>query len=410
MISLLAATLLAGLALQFAADCHYKYPKKINPRKIRLCSSQQWDPASQSLVIDADPAVLQNSSLFCSRTSVVRNYFSLVNLPITSHSRIDVAYIERSCDMVISVTNGLTFYDTFHSITNKPLVLAYPSNNSDILLTWSDKLHWKDWMIRIGLGHYVAKPIDLAAPTFPFILKETVSEGSKGVFVVKDQQELQSKLAYFRDSNISRYFGEEALTGMGRLHGVVYLSAFRGRLLSIQCYLYKFRDFDNPESARQQLEQSVFLSTGNANGKPRPTVYRVNYDENDLAAALRKVAKKAQFTGVMCIKFKMNPFGRIVFLGFEPTWCRDLQRVDTVFMEAYLPLAFYIHAYIRRRLRGTGNSALSGRLQRIVDSSHVWFDDKNVQQLASRYGLSDDKNKAMMAELPNISLFDLSFS
>jgi len=370
---------------------------------------------------------LHNTSLFCSTKSVVRNYFSLVNVPIDSqHSRIDVLLIERSCDLVISVTNGFTFYETFHSIKNKPLVLAYPSNNySDILLTWSDKLRWKEWMIRIGLGHYVAKPIDLSAPAlFPFILKETVTEGigqaSKGkrVFVVHDQQELQSRLAYFKENNISRYFGEEALTGMGRLHGVVYLSAFKGRLLSVQCYLYKFRDLEDPVGPprRQQLDRSMYLSGSSADGAavkppPRPLkVYRVNYDEGDLASTLRKVAKKAQFSGVMCVKFKMNPFGRIVFLGFEPYWCRDLQQIDAVFMEAYLPLAFYIQAYIRRRLRNTGNSAFSERLQRMVDGSHVWFDDKKIQQLAAGYAPNSEKNKAMTKDLPTISLFDLSFS
>ena len=422
-------TLLAALTYQIIAavsDCHYKFPKKINPRKVRLCSSQpsQWTgdaaPVSSQSLVGADIPVLHNTSLFCSTKSVVRNYFSLVNVPIDSqHSRIDVLLIERSCDLVISVTDGFTFYETFHSIKNKPLVLAYPSNNySDILLTWSDKLRWKEWMIRIGLGHYVAKPIDLSAPAFPFILKETVSEGqrqaSKGkrVFVVHDQQELQSRLAYFKENNISRYFGEEALSGMGRLHGVVYLSAFKGRLLSVQCYLYKFRDLEDPvgPSRRQQLDRSVYLSGSSPPPRPPLKVYRVNYDEGDLASTLRKVAKKAQYSGVMCVKFKMNPFGRIVFLGFEPYWCRDLQHIDTVFMEAYLPLAFYIQAYIRRRLRNTGNSAFSERLQRMVDGSHVWFDDKKIQQLAAGYAPNSEKNKAMTKDLPTISLFDLSFS
>ena len=410
--------LAALIASGATEDCHYKFPKKINPRRVRLCSSQlpQWgnDPE-----VEASLPALHNSSLFCSTKSVVLNFFSLVNVSIDlTHSRSDVLRIERSCDLVISVTNGLTFYKTFHSIKNKPLVLAYPSNKSDVLLTWSDKLRWKQWMIGIGLGHYVAKSIDLSTPSFPFILKATLSEGDDGskgiVFVVQDQQELQSRLTYFKENNITRYFGEEALTGMGRLHGVVYLSAFKGRLLSVQCYLYKFRDLEDPVGARQRLDRSVFLSGvgGSADGpKPRPTVYRVNYDEGDLATTLRKVAKKAQFSGVMCIKFKMNPFGRIVFLGFEPSWCRDLQRIDTVFMEAYLPLAFYTQAYIRRRLRNTdSNSAYSERLQRIVDGSHVWFDDKSIQQLAAGYSLSSKKNKAMTADLPTISLFDLSFS
>ena len=117
--------LAALIASGATEDCHYKFPKKINPRRVRLCSSQlpQWgnDPE-----VEASLPALHNSSLFCSTKSVVLNFFSLVNVSIDlTHSRSDVLRIERSCDLVISVTNGLTFYETFHIIKNTPLVLAY---------------------------------------------------------------------------------------------------------------------------------------------------------------------------------------------------------------------------------------------------------------------------------------------
>jgi len=296
--------------------------------------------------------------------------------------------------MVISVTNGLTFYDTFHSIKNKPLVLAYPSNNSDILLTWSDKLQWKDWMIRNKFGPYVAKPIDLAAPTFPFILKETVSEGSKGVFVVKDQQELQSKLAYFKDNNISRYFGEEALTGMGNTQGIFYVSAFEGKVLSLQCYVFIIRPRD---IAKQNFSNSIFIA-----GRPlnKPPVFgyinRVKYDLG-VSNTIRKITRKSIFSGVYCAEFKMNRFHQIIFLEFNARICAMLTKKDAYFVEAYLPLAFAIH----RRIRSIKSP--SPGILHMIERSRGWYQNQTLQDLARNSHLHSRGSFQLHAQLKTIS-------
>ena len=65
-----------------------------------------------------------------------------------------------------------------------PLVLAYPTSNSNILVIWSNKMRWKQWMIENGFGMYVSKAVDLKKPSYPFVLKEGLSENSEGVSIV----------------------------------------------------------------------------------------------------------------------------------------------------------------------------------------------------------------------------------
>ena len=79
---------------------------------------------------------------------------------------------------MISVTNGIYFHHTYNK-TTAPLVLAYPSSNSNILVIWSDKMRWKQWMIENGFGKYAAKAIDLKKPSYPRSERRTIREFSK---------------------------------------------------------------------------------------------------------------------------------------------------------------------------------------------------------------------------------------
>jgi hypothetical protein len=66
-----------------------------------------------------------------------------------------------------------------------------------------------------------------------------IAEGVKTLAtVIQNSIELQSKINYFKDNNVSHYYGEEPLTGMNNSQGIFYVSAFRGKVMNIQCYVY----------------------------------------------------------------------------------------------------------------------------------------------------------------------------
>jgi hypothetical protein len=88
-------------------------------------------------------------------------------------------------------------------------------------------------------------------------MKEGLSENSQGVSVIQNATELKDKLEYFKQKNITNYYGEEALTGMGRAQGIFYISAFQGKVLNIQCYVYLIR---RDEIDQQNFTQSIFIA------------------------------------------------------------------------------------------------------------------------------------------------------
>ena len=104
--------------------CQYQYSDISNPNKIRLCVSSRWVPWLNTTI----GMVHENTTIFCNPLSLVHNYFTLINLSIPSYDGIvETEIIERSCDLVISVTNGIFYHDTYNKTTARklPLVLAY---------------------------------------------------------------------------------------------------------------------------------------------------------------------------------------------------------------------------------------------------------------------------------------------
>jgi len=250
-------------------------------------------------------------------------------------------------------------------------------------------------MIRNGFGNYVAKPVDLKRPMqYPFILKEGLSEGSKGVSVIQDAAQLQTKLTYFHEKKITNYYGEEALTGMGRAQGIFYISAFQGKVLNIQCYLHIV---DVEGIRRQNFSQSIFIAGRPLHVDPvRGHMTRVQYDMGT-ADIIRKITKRGMYTGVFCAEFKMNRFKQIVFMEFNARICVKLTQKDAYFIEAYLPLAFSLHRFIRT-LRPP-----SRRLHGIITRSREWYGNKSLLQLAKGYHMHSSASIVYHNTLPTLS-------
>jgi len=339
----------------------------------------------------------ENTTIFCKKNSLVHNYFTLVQLSIPSLGEVHTSIIEESCDMVISVTSGLFFHATYNNSATKnlPLVLAYPFLNPDILVVWSNKLQWRQWMMDNGFGKYIARHVDLSSPgMYPFIMKEGLSENSQGVSVIQNAAQLQAKLEYFKEKKITNYYGEEALTGMGRAQGIFYISAFQGKVLNIQCYVYLVKQ---AEIAKQNFTQSIFIAGQPINLQPvRGNVFRVNNDF-ELSIVLSKIAKRGMYTGVFCAEFKMNRFKQIVFLEFNARICYKLTQKDKYFIEAYLPLAFSLQKHIRTI------KPYTRRLYKIVSGSHRWYSNKTLHSIAKRYHLHSPDSEDAYFQLPSIA-------
>ena len=378
--------------LHLINSCQYKYPDKHDPSKIRLCVSSRWVPWLNKTIGMVDA----NTTIFCNPFSLVHNYFTLVNLSIPSYNGIvETEIIERKCDLVISVTNGVYFHETYNRSTILlPYILTYPSSNSEILLIWSNKMRWKQWMIENGFGKYVAKAIDLFTPTYPFILKEGLSENSEGVTVIQNSIELQSKLNYFKDNNISHYYGEEPLTGMNNSQGIFYVSAFRGKVMNIQCYVYLILKDD---IQKQNYNNSLFIA-----GKPNNThhvkghIFRVKNDV-EIAFALRRITKRGMYSGVFCAEFKMNRLQQIIFLEFNARICFKLTQKDEYFVEAYLPLAFSLHRHIRNI------KPSNYRLYNIKKNSRLWYQNNSLQSKTRDYHLHSNNSIENHYSLPSIA-------
>jgi len=376
-----------------SSDCQYRYPEKYDPARIRLCVSNRWVPWLNTSI----GMIHENTTIFCESTSLVHNYFSLVKLAIPYYGEIQTSIIEESCDLVISVTNGIYFHQTYNGTTSNllPLVLAYPSQNPDILVFWSNKLQWRQWMISNGFGNYVARSVNLSSPAaYPFIMKEGLSENSLGVSVIQNAAQLQAKLEYFNESRITNYYGEEALTGMGRAQGIFYISAFQGKVLNIQCYVYLIR---RNEIDLQNFTQSIFIA-----GSPpklasvRGGIHRVKY-ELSISTVLRKIAKMGMYTGVFCAEFKMNRFKQIVFMEFNARICYKLTQKDTYFIEAYLPLAFSVQKHIRTI------KPYTRRLYKIVSGSHQWYGNKTMSAVARGFHLQSSESIEAYSRLPTLT-------
>ena len=393
---ILSGTLIAICCSLLADCCRYKYAVKSDPAKIRLCVSSRYVPWRNETVRGM---IHENTEVFCSKSSQVNKYFSLVNLTIPGvHKRIHVSLIERSCDMLISVTNGRFTHETYNQTKDFPLVLAIPTNNTEILVIWSDKMRWKQWMISNGFGKYVAKPVDLKRPLqYPFILKEGLSENSQGVTVVENATQLQAKLAHFKAKSITNYYGEEALTGMGKAQGIFYVSAFQGKVLSIQCYLQIAM---KSTIQKQNFSNHIFLAGRPPDKDPvRGTVHRVTYDD-ETSNIIHHITHRGHYTGIYCAEFKMNQHRQIIFMEFNARICYFVTQKDEYFLEAYLPLAFAMHRSIRSMT--ANRRSHSDRISMIVSNSKQWYHNQTLVSLARNYHLHSPASKSLHAELPSM--------
>jgi hypothetical protein len=255
-------------------------------------------------------------------------------------------------------------------------------------------MKWKQWMIENGFGMYVSKAVDLKKPSYPFVLKEGLSENSEGVNIIQDVGQLEFKLRYFKHNNITDYYGEEPLTGMNNSQGIFYVSAFGGKVLTIQCYVYLILKDD---IEKQKYNNSLFIA-GRPKHSPhvRGHIYRVKNDQV-IAEVLRKITKKSLYTGVYCAEFKMNSLQQIVFMEFNARICYISTQKDTYFIEAYLPLVFSLHRYIRNIKPQTL------RIVKIKKESNIWYQNKTMQSKARGFHLHSNTSIESSPFRPTIS-------
>jgi len=376
-----------------AAPCIYNYPSRPDPKKIRLCVSSRHVNWLNKTV---KGMIHEKTTIFCNPKSTVTNYFTLINLTIPSSGNIiDISRIEDSCDLLISVSSGRFTYDSYYKLKDLPLVAAIPTY-IDILLIWSDKMRWKKWMIVNGFGNYVSKAINLSNATYPFVMKEGLSENSQGVSIIENPVALQEKLIYFKENKITNFYGEEALTGMGRAQGIFYISAFQGKVLNLQCYLMIGHREDIEE---QNFPQSIFIA-----GRPKDMPYirgypeRIDYSSLNISSVLADITLKGRYTGIYCAEFKMNGKKEVIFMEFNARICYRLTQDSNHFNEAYLPLARAVHGHIR-------SMKVNHRISKIIEKSYNWYHNDEFKLAEFK---STQKGMKRIKKLRTISSFNLT--
>jgi hypothetical protein len=181
---------------------------------------------------------------------------------------------------------------------------------------------------------------------------------------------------------------------MNNSQGIFYVSAFEGEVLSVQCYVYLILKHD---IEKQKYNNSLFIAGKSKHFPPiRGHIHRVKNDQV-VAEVLRKITKKSLYTGVYCAEFTMNSLQQIVFMEFNARICYRLTQKDTYFIEAYLPLAFSLHRYIRNIKPQTL------RIVNIIEESKIWYQNKTMQSKARGFHSHSNTSIDIGPFLPSIS-------
>jgi len=122
--------------------------------------------------------------------------------------------IEYNCDLLINTIPTKQFYRLYSDDENRPVNVAFPSSNPDILKVWDDKRMFKLWMYEHDLQKYMPNSLELHKPiTYPCILKEALKHGPKSTHLIENEGALLHQIKILEKKEVP-YLIEEALTGL----------------------------------------------------------------------------------------------------------------------------------------------------------------------------------------------------
>lgn len=243
--------------------------------------------------------------------------------------------METNADIVINSLFPDTLYTYFNEPNLRPSNLAMTTSEyndiDEIVITWSNKGSFKSWMRSNGFGDYVPNTIDKSKPTFPLMLKATQYAGSTGIFLIKNQTDLNDQLSIFDGDNV-KYILEEAITGMRNIEGEIFASSFNGKLLSMRCTLRQVMNESNSDAFVFKFGRTNYQEYVTSCGK-------------DLSTVIQSMLIKSMYTGAFNIDFKANSTLHFKFLDMNPRISGTVAHRIELFKSTYIPLSFAINEY-----------------------------------------------------------------
>lgn len=301
------------------------------------------------------------------------NIFEFIPIRIDKYlHRLDelVCYCEQVADVVINNLYPLDTYNIFKNRDNRDIInIMLPKTNVSLLADWDDKKKFKMWMIRHGFEDYVPKLINPNNLTFPLIMKGTVSFGTRHVFLVHDEEEYNKQIKILIHDGQDMLL-EEALTGMGRMEGDVFGSAFEGEIVSMRCQINPF--YENPHDiSSSKAHNDLYLRNGNRYPK-----YLWASCGLELVNKVKEIFRIAKFTGAFGISFKMNNEKHIKFFDMNPRINGDHYEHGDFFIMNYIPLIFRMRTYYAILLRGKSHYLTS-----TCNRDHGWCSNDKLLKI-----------------------------
>lgn len=277
---------------------------------------------------------------FMAKSPKINTYFKVKHFGNTSSTD----YLREELDLT-TLIDPISFNRWADSPEHLPRQYVMPS--VDTLRVWNDKPRWKKWMQYIGLGDYIAQPIDPKHPYFPLVFKEAnMKNYGAGVHVVNNNMELQV-LVNQQKSRGESYLLEEALTGMGLSEGAAFGSAYDGELLMLRCMRMSFDGAKNKPMTKAGNGE-LYINGGSTGQIKGSSSFRMASCGLQLVYSVRKMAQLGKYSGAFCVNFKMDNRKNIKFLEVNARMCAGVSRIENLFISTYLPLAFAVQERIIR--------------------------------------------------------------
>lgn len=228
-------------------------------------------------------------------------------------------------------------------------ILPHIAVSNDLFELFENKAKWKIWMNEMGMGQHIPKSVNVSEGTdhltFPLVLKSSRKQFGEGVQIVHTVADLSRALQKIPVEEQDTVVIEEALLGMGLQEMTSFGSAYQGRLLSLRCSL---RRIDPSKTSPRTGTDSSAQSDA-----PAPFVRSnaVKWAEDrgvacgrDVVQAVSAVLARTNYTGALCVDWKMDGQQRLKMLEINARVCGTQRKVygDGYVVSAFVPLSFAV--------------------------------------------------------------------
>jgi hypothetical protein len=269
-----------------------------------------------------------------------------------THYLFDVRLLKRPADISadIDILSHANYTQVAQLYRAQKLNIPFFHETEEATVTMFDnKLLWKPWMVKAGLGAHIAKIFDPASDPnklpYPVVLKTNVHFG-RGVFILHNAKDYRTTAGRLNSEKVP-FLLEESLTGFGLSQLSVWGSAFRGKVLSLRCAKRTFDSADVTASAyRNSTVKGGQRQSYNATAVPyvKGFILKASVEQwlpcgKDITQIAVKMMAAARYTGPWCTQLKLDSQLRPKLMEVNARYCGSLASNDALFLATYVPLA-----------------------------------------------------------------------